>query len=198
MRSGWQSATTNYTGPGISSRGAVCAAPGPTIYGISAMESPHHDYGRELCLRSRGQLMSRANRTPPARPVSCNPEMHAGALASCGARRMPLVPRMTTPLIHPETSAASGPLKNRRGNENEGFRARSRRRTGSKSVDFVEDSATLSWRERSVCSPCPVFQRAAGALCRKSALHWPRFPLLAKRGICFVENMQRGMGGSHR
>ena len=64
------------------------------------------------------------------------------------------VKRCTKPQ-HPDS-----PLKNRRGSENERFWARSRRRTGSKPVDFVEDSATPSWRERSVCSPCPVFQRA--------------------------------------
>ena len=54
-------------------------------------------------------------------------------------------------------SSASGPLKNWRESENEGFCARSRRRTGSKSVDFVEDSATPSWRKRPVCSPCQFF-----------------------------------------
>src|SRR5690606_28485471 len=37
------------------------------------------------------------------------------------------------------------------------FRPRSRRRTGGKVGTFVEDSATQSWGERSICSPAYFF-----------------------------------------
>jgi hypothetical protein len=53
-------------------------------------------------------------------------------------------------------------LKNRRTGENEDFRVAARRRIGGKTKAFVEDSPTRLWREKTICSARPVFQRDAG------------------------------------
>jgi len=76
---------------------------------------------------------------------------------------------------------SSSPLKGRRRSEGEGFRAGSRRRTGSKPVGFAEDSITTSWRERPVRSRRPVFQRAArqAATCRALGVALVALSLLA-------------------
>jgi hypothetical protein len=108
---------------------------------------------------------------PPPRVPPCVPPRVPPCVPPCVPPRVscPLSPRGRGPgrggVRNPRPSRAervSSPLKNRRRSEGDGFCARSRRRTGSTAVRFVEDSGTKSWRTRPARSRCPVFQRAAG------------------------------------
>ncbi|MFQ5665383.1 MAG: Zn-ribbon domain-containing OB-fold protein [Candidatus Binatia bacterium] len=88
---------------------------------------------------------------------------------------------------YPRPVCPSSPLKNRHRSEGKRFCVRSRRRTGGKSGDFVEDSATQSWRKIATRSRGPVFQRAARCLSR--VYSWERS---TGRGCVYTWTIVRG------